>query len=89
LFERGCIVNTMLFAGFDGYAVKLWMVDPETSDYAGLYSWSSAAEADRYGSYITNVLRPLSRAGSLGYAVLPATELESYLLGGAQSVSSA
>jgi hypothetical protein len=90
LFERGCIVNTMLFAGFDGYSVKLWMVDPATSDYAGLYSWSSVDAAERYGSYITGVLRPLSRTGSVGYEILPATEFEDYLrTGGGQSVSSA
>lgn len=27
LFERLCIVNTLLFAGFEGYLVKLWMVE--------------------------------------------------------------
>jgi hypothetical protein len=28
LFERLCLANTVLFAGFAGYRVKLWMVDP-------------------------------------------------------------
>jgi hypothetical protein len=58
--------------------VKLWMVDPQTADYAGLYSWRSAEEAETYGRYITSVLRPLSRRGSIGYRVLPNT-LEDYL----------
>ena len=29
LFERLCILNTVLFAGIDGYLVKLWMVNPD------------------------------------------------------------
>jgi len=67
LFERLCILNTVLFAGFEGYLLKLWMVNPMTSDYAGLYSWESADTADRYGTYITAILRPLSQPGSVGY----------------------
>ncbi len=80
LFERLCIVNTVLFAGFDGYQVKLWMVDPKTADYAGLYSWRSADEAELYARYITGVLTPLSRGGSVGYQVVPGTTLDDYLL---------
>jgi hypothetical protein len=80
LFERLCIVNTLLYAGFDGYLVKLWMVDPETADYAGLYSWRSAEEADTYGRYITALLGPLSSTGSVGYQVLRGVTLEEYLM---------
>ena len=36
-------------------------------DYAGLYSWTTRAEAERYGDYITALLRPLSTAGTAGY----------------------
>ena len=78
LFERESILNTMIFAGFDGYLVKLWMVDPHTSDYAGLYTWASAAEAERYASYITSVLRPLSTPGSVGYEVVADKALDDY-----------
>jgi hypothetical protein len=79
LFERLCILNTILFAGFPGYLVKLWMVDPSTADFAGLYAWRSAEEADTYGRYITAVLKPLSKAGSVGYRVLSDMEFEEYL----------
>ena len=79
LFERLCIFNTVLFAGFDGYLVKLWMVSPSTSDYAGLYSWESAAKAEQYGRYITALLRPLSRRDSVGYTILADTTLDAYL----------
>ena len=81
LFERLCIVNTLLFAGCDGYLVKLWMVDPETSDYAGLYSWRTGEEADAYGRYITAILQPLSAPRSVGYIVLQNVTLQEYLVG--------
>jgi hypothetical protein len=76
LFERLCLVNTLLFAGFDGYRMKLWMVNADTSDYAGLYSWRSADEAETYARYIVGVLSAFSQRGSLGYQVLPGPALE-------------
>jgi hypothetical protein len=70
LFERESILNTLLFAGFPGYRVKLWMVDPDTADYAGLYLWEGRDRAQRYATYITAVLGPLSVRGSVGCALL-------------------
>jgi hypothetical protein len=55
------------------------MVDPASSDYAGLYSWESAEKAERYGRYITTILRPLSCPGSVGYRVSPEWTLNDYL----------
>ena len=63
-------MNTILFAGFDGYRVKLWMVDPQTADYAGLYSWRSVEEAQVYARYIVTILTPVSNRGSVGYKIL-------------------
>ncbi len=79
LFEHACLVNTMLFAGCAGFLVKLWMVDPLTSDYAGLYSWRSAAEAAHYGRYITSILRPWCVRDSVGFEVFERATLDGYL----------
>jgi hypothetical protein len=79
LFERACIANTMLFAGCDGFLVKFWMVDPATSDYAGLYSWRSESEAARYGRYITGILRPWCVPESVGFEVFADLTLDAYL----------
>ncbi len=79
LFERESILNTILYAGFEGYRVKLWMVDPVSSDYAGLYAWHGADAARRYARYITSVLRPLSVRGSVGYEMLASTPLDRFL----------
>ncbi len=87
LFERLCILNTVLFAGFEGYQVKLWMVDPSTSDYAGLYSWTSVEAAERYARYITAVLRPLSVPGTVGFQVSPEWTLDDYVASSAADPS--
>jgi hypothetical protein len=85
LFERACLVNTLLFAGCEGFLVKLWMVDPQTSDYAGLYSWRSAAEAAHYARYITGILRPWCGRGSVGFEVFERATLDGYLDGRANN----
>jgi hypothetical protein len=63
------MANTILFAGGCGFLVKLWMVDRDTNDWAGLYSWDTADTAERYGTYITTIVRPLSVEGSVGFEV--------------------
>ena len=78
LFERESILNSIIYAGFEGYRVKLWMVDPATSDYAGLYAWQGREAAASYARYIATVLRPLSDPGSVGYAIVDAS-LDEYL----------
>lgn len=66
LFERESILNTALYAGFEGYRTKLWTVDPETNDYAGFYTWRGRPDAERYAHYAMRMLRPISVVGSLG-----------------------
>jgi hypothetical protein len=80
LFERESILNTLLYAGFDGYRVKLWMVDPATSEYAGLYEWAGRDAAERYARYITGILAPLSVPGTVGYELVERRVLSSFLL---------
>lgn len=75
LFERLCVLNTVLFAGSTGFLRKRWLVDDATADWAGLYTWDTVDAADRYGRYITTVLRPLSTVGSVGYEVRPDDDL--------------
>lgn len=66
LFERESILNTALYAGFEGYRTKLWTVDHATNDYAGFYNWTGRREAERYARYAMRMLRPISVIGSLG-----------------------
>lgn len=37
LFQRVCMLTTPFWSGFRGFGTKLWMVDPETKGYLGIY----------------------------------------------------
>jgi hypothetical protein len=69
LFERESLLNTLLFAGFPGYRTKWWMVDLDTNEFAGRYTWVGRDAAERYARYITSLLRPLSVPGSVGVRI--------------------
>jgi hypothetical protein len=78
LFERESILNTMLYAGFEGYRTKLWTVDHTTNDYAGFYTWCGREAAERYSWYAMRMLRPISVPGSLGCQINDDTELPAW-----------
>lgn len=79
LFQRLCILTTPFWSGFDGFAVKLWMVHPETCRYAGIYQWGGAAAAQRYLDFLLPVLRVVSVPGSVSYRLHPHTALADFL----------
>ncbi len=79
LFRTACVVNTPLFAGFPGFATKLWMADQGTGGYRGLYEWDGADLAGRYARALLRILRPVSVRGSARYRIIPGLRLEEYL----------
>lgn len=79
IFRRVCILTTPFFVGIAGFRSKLWMVDPETGDFAGLYEWDSADEAREYAEGLARVLRVLSARGSVSYELVPNQTVDGYL----------
>jgi hypothetical protein len=79
LFQRVCLLTTPFWSGFRGFRVKLWMVDPETKSYLGIYDWAGADNARTYVEALVRVLRPISTANSVWYEIVPNQEFESYL----------
>jgi hypothetical protein len=79
LFRRICIVTTPFFVGVDGFRSKLWMYDPATGDYAGLYDWDDPASARAYAEGLSRVLRPISIPGSVSYELTPGEDVATYL----------
>ncbi len=75
-FRRVCILTTPFFVGITGFRSKLWMVDPETGDFAGLYEWDNADEAREYAEGPARVLRALSVRGSVDYELVPNQSVE-------------
>lgn len=79
IFQRLCILTTPFWSGFAGFRVKLWMVEPQTKDYLGIYDWSGAKKAQTYASALTRVLRPVSTPGSVWFKLYPRQDFESFL----------
>jgi len=79
LFQRLCILTTPFWSGFDGFGTKLWMVDPHTCSYAGIYEWSAPAAAHAYLDVLLPVLRAVSVPDSVFSEVHPVTELAGFL----------
>jgi hypothetical protein len=79
LFRHVCIVTTPFFAGLPGFRCKLWMVDPATGDFAGLYEWDDAATARAYGEGLAKVLRLVAVPGSVSYELRANTTVSEYL----------
>jgi hypothetical protein len=79
LFRRICIVTTPFFVGVDGFRSKLWMYDPATGDYAGLYDWDDPASAQAYAEGLSAVLRTISVSGSVSYELTPGEDVATYL----------
>jgi len=71
VFRRTCLVNTPLFAGFPGFVTKLWLTDPATGVYRGLYEWDGAAAAEAYATTLARVLALVVVRGSVGHVVVP------------------
>jgi hypothetical protein len=74
------LLTTPFWSGLPGFSVKLWMVDPETKRYLGIYDWRGADQAQRYVDALIRVLQPLSTRGSVWYRLIPNTELEPHLV---------
>jgi hypothetical protein len=79
LFQRLCLLTTPFWSGFPGFRIKLWMVDPETKNYLGIYEWAGEDHARTYVETLMKILRPLSTPGSVWYERYPGQALGPFL----------
>lgn len=79
LFQRLCILTTPFWSGFDRFGTKLWMVEPQTRGYAGIYEWGGDLAAQAYLDVLLPVLRMMSVPGSVFCQLHPDTELAGFL----------
>lgn len=79
LFQRLCILTTPFWSGLEGFGTKLWMVDPDTCSYAGIYQWGAPTAARAYLDVLLPVLRALSIEGSMFSELHPDVELANFL----------
>jgi hypothetical protein len=79
MFRRCCIMTTPFFVGVGGFRSKLWMYDPSTGDYAGLYDWDDPRRARAYAEGLSAVLRLVSVPGTVSYELVPGEDVATYL----------
>ena len=71
VFRRESLLNTFLFAGFDGFVSKLWLRHDEHGTYRGIYQWDGADRAESYVRSLWWALAVVSDIDSIRYTVLP------------------
>lgn len=79
IFQRICILTTPFWSGFHGFHIKLWMVDPKTKNYLGIYEWYGKENAMIYVYALIRVLHIFSTNGSVWYECITAKKFERYL----------
>jgi hypothetical protein len=78
-FRAESLLNTPLFAGFPGFASKLWLAHDERGRYRGVYEWDGPQRADHYARALWRVLALVSVPGSIHYMILPGLSREEFL----------
>lgn len=78
IFQRVCILTTPFWSGFPGFRIKLWMVDPQTKNYLGIYEWAGKENAEHYASTLEKILHFFSTKDSVWYKIHPA-KFKSYI----------
>lgn len=79
LFQRICILTTPFWSGFRGFRVKLWMVDPTTKNYLGIYEWRGENNAKAYVEFLTPILNLFSSKNTTWHQVYPDQDFETFL----------
>lgn len=47
-FHEACTADAPMFANLPGLLAKVWLRDPGTNTYGGLYLWADREDYDRY-----------------------------------------
>ncbi|HUY76446.1 MAG TPA: hypothetical protein VMV29_06720 [Ktedonobacterales bacterium] len=79
VFQRLCILTTPFWSGLRGFHIKLWMVNPDSKEYLGLYEWAGAQNARRYVEALVPILHAVSTPNSVWYDLYPDMSLSAYL----------
>lgn len=79
LFQHVCILTTPFWCGLRGFGTKLWLVDPVTKNYFGIYEWFGEADAERYLEFLLPILGFFSVGNTSWSKVVNRTALSEYL----------
>lgn len=79
LFQRLCILTTPFWSGFTGFGTKLWLYEPMTNNYLGIYQWDTVSRAEDYVGTLDRILRPLSTRHSVWHELYGQTKLDEFI----------
>lgn len=79
LFQRVCILTTPFWSGLAGFKTKLWMFDPETKNYLGMYDWRGKQDAQKYLDFLLPILNFFSVHGTVWTKQLYKQNFENYM----------
>lgn len=79
VFQRICILTTPGWSGMPGFQTKLWLVNPKSKDYLGIYTWRGEDQSQAYITYLLPVLRICSVKGTVWYERVVGQELDQFL----------
>lgn len=81
LFRFESLFNTLLFAAHRGFHSKLWLTDPATDFYRGIYEWEDNGSAIEYAETLRIVLAPWVQKGSFAYRLISGVRRTRFLEG--------
>jgi len=81
LFRFESLFNTLLFAAHRGFHSKLWLTDPATDYYRGIYEWEDEESAIEYAETLRIVLAPWVETGSFAYRIMSGLSRPDFLEG--------
>lgn len=70
IFRFESLFNTLLFAAHRGFHSKLWLTDPATDYYRGIYEWEDEESAIEYAETLRIVLAPWVEPRSFAYRIM-------------------
>lgn len=79
LFQKVCIITTPFWCGLRGFGIKLWLVEPRTKSYLGIYEWHGQAAAQKYLDFLLPILGFFSVNKSIWYQRQVDTGLAEFL----------
>lgn len=78
--KRLSIIPVPFLMGMKGFVEKDWAVNQSTSDFLGIYQWSSMEMAERYpDTFIFKLMTIRANPGTVSYEIIPNTDLSEYL----------
>lgn len=79
VFQRACILTTPFWAGLPGFKTKLWMVDPATKNYLGIYDWRGTQASAAYLQFLLPILQFFSVRSSVWSQHMRGSNFDQYL----------